>query len=85
MNSHNATYATTFAFANGLQSAKTDLTLHDPMPWVVALALDQPDAAQSNLQQMAYQAVWLSLVQQLLGRFNGKYVLSTLAAGAGQI
>lgn len=35
------------------------------MPWVVALSATDP-----SLSSMAYQAIWLSFVQQLVGRFD---------------
>ena len=35
------------------------------MPWVVALSATDP-----GLSSMAYQAIWLSFVQQLVGRFD---------------
>ena len=38
------------------------------MPWVVALAANSTQG--TGLAPMAYQAIWFSLIQQLVGRFD---------------
>lgn len=48
--------------------------MHDPIAWVVALSARDP-----SLASMAYQAIWLSFVQQLVGRFDNTSSSSPLS------
>lgn len=65
-----ASYAVNFAFENGAQSTITNVTHLNRMAYVIAL----PDTIEMTtvgpqFQALTYQAVWMAVAQQLIGRF----------------
>ncbi|CAM1510946.1 Fc.00g084590.m01.CDS01 [Cosmosporella sp. VM-42] len=68
---HNASYETTFTFSNSGQSAESKVKQLDKVGYTIALGApnNKMEPSGYEFQLFTYQAIWMSIAQQLIGRF----------------